>query len=245
MLRSNEEFFPREGDNRTVSCERIGDWYTSIVTMRDALSLWQAAIDNNDDILSRLTFKEAQPPSPSRWTITFSSRFRRGFTTLWLYQDQFDPKMIRQLESGDRALAAKIFVQRTINEGMSNQISPRLLWNPDKLQHIIRILPTSLIGAMWWQFARAVAGEVTYRTCRICGRPILVSSRRDSASKPFRSDREFCSSACRQKDHRIKVKEAKRLRSTGASIGAIAKKLDTGTIAIQNWLSTRNLNRGH
>jgi len=86
---------------------------------------------------------------------------------------------------------------------------------------------------MWLQFAQEVAGQAQHRPCKVCGKWLTISS----DDYGFRSDREFCSAACRQKDYRAKIKEARRLRATGQTVRQIAKRFDTTTDTINNWLA--------
>ena len=91
---------------------------------------------------------------------------------------------------------------------------------------------------MWWQFARAVCGEVQYRQCKnkSCGKPIEIGK---DTSKRFIKTREFCSPACKQQDQRARVKLAKELKSHGKSVNQIAKQLDTKPKVITNWLTKK------
>jgi len=50
-------------------------------------------------------------------------------------------------------------------------------------------MPHSLIGALWQQFAQAIAGNRTYKTCEWCGIEFDATV--------FRSDRKTCSDSCR------------------------------------------------
>jgi hypothetical protein len=86
---------------------------------------------------------------------------------------------------------------------------------------------------MWLQFAQEVTGEARHRPCKVCGKWLTIS--KDDYG--FRSDREFCSHACRQKDYRAKIKEARRLRAKGRTVRQIAKRFNTTTETINNWLA--------
>jgi hypothetical protein len=51
--------------------------------------------------------------------------------------------------------------------------------------------------------------------------------------------REFCSPACKQKDHRTRVKKAKELSAKKLSVAKIAKQLDTEPEVIERWLTKK------
>lgn len=59
---------------------------------------------------------------------------------------------------------------------------------------------SSLIGAMWLQFALAVDGNREYRSCPVCGEWW--------DSTETRSDRQTCSDRCRKRRHRAEVGQA-------------------------------------
>jgi hypothetical protein len=136
-------------------------------------------------------------------------------------------------EPGDIISPARLLIQRWINEKLMKHASPRLLWNTDTGKQVIRIVPKNLLGAMWLQFARAMAGEASYRQCRACGKWITISTEEHG----HRKHRVFCSAACRQRDHRAKVAEAHRLQGEGWTVRQIARHFDTTTETIKNWLT--------
>ncbi len=49
----------------------------------------------------------------------------------------------------------------------------------------------------------------------------------------------FCNQACKQGDHRRKVREAKMLQSAGMNAAQIAKNMNITLKAIENWLSKK------
>ena len=124
-------------------------------------------------------------------------------------------------------------LQRWINEKLSAHAAPQLLWERDRESHVFRFLPKNLLGALWLQFARVVAGNVSYKPCKVCGDILTISPEQGG----FRDDREFCTAACRQRDHRRKVREAKELRVKGKSVREIAKHFDTSIETIKRWLN--------
>ena len=121
-------------------------------------------------------------------------------------------------------------VQRWINSGLDGDASMRVLRHRDRGGYVLRVRPRTLVGCMWWQFARAFTGAVTIVECRVCRTPLELGP------DAFMSTRVFCSPACKQKDHRQRVKRAKELRAQGMSVARIAKKLDTEPEVITHWL---------
>lgn len=133
----------------------------------------------------------------------------------------------------DPVAAARGGVKYLINEGLEGQMGLRIVWHARRSKYLPRITPHTLLGCMWWQFARLFLGEVEYVHCRVCTKLI------ERGKEAFMSTRVFCSSACKQKDHRQRVKAAKDLRAEGMSVARIAKKLDTGAKEITNWLTKK------
>lgn len=60
----------------------------------------------------------------------------------------------------------------------------------------LQAIPRSLLGAIWLQFAAAVAEEKHYRRCAMCRTYFELGAGVN------RSDRKFCSDACRSKNYR-------------------------------------------
>jgi hypothetical protein len=108
-----------------------------------------------------------------------------------------------------------------------------LNWDRRRGRPVMGLTPRSLLGAMWLQFAQQVTGQASHRPCKVCGKWLTLS--KDDYG--FRSDREFCSAACRQKDYRAKIKEARRLKAEGQTVRQIAKHFGTTTDTINNWLT--------
>lgn len=72
----------------------------------------------------------------------------------------------------------------------------------------IRLKPTSLIAALWLQFASAVGQRHSYRACAACGTWFQVGPGGD-----VRADAKYCSNACRQR--KFRELHDKRRRKTG------------------------------
>src|SRR5262249_9596374 len=129
-------------------------------------------------------------------------------------------------------VAARVAVQSLANHNLADTASVLIRWHQDK-GHVIRIVPKNLLGAMWLQFARGVAGEASYRRCKVCGKWLTISAE----DHGFRKNREICSNTCRQRDHRAKVKLARQLRADGKTVRGIARHFDTTPETIANWLT--------
>jgi hypothetical protein len=130
---------------------------------------------------------------------------------------------------------AQHLVYRRIDDKLRGQTTACVNWDSRRRGPVMGLAPQSLVGAMWLQFAQEVTGNARHRPCKLCGKWLTIS--RDDYG--FRSDREFCSAACRQKDYRGKVKEARRLRAEGRTVRQIAKHFATTTETVTHWLTMR------
>jgi hypothetical protein len=136
----------------------------------------------------------------------------------------------------DSPEAAHRLLIRQINHRIRSHCAPYLeQWTSRPLSALLRVSPTNLLGALWWQFARAVTGEASYRQCKVCLQWIELST----GDHGFRIDREFCSNECKYKDHRAKVRKAKELKARGRTIGQIAKELGAKSKSVKKWLTKK------
>jgi endogenous inhibitor of DNA gyrase (YacG/DUF329 family) len=218
----------RASEKPFVTGEPWSTWVNVHRRIRQAVRLWDAI----------------QAGDLSRWV--HSAGAMGDGTTKWaLYDPELrDHKKPLRGVIGSRSLTervpcdvAKRFLQGWINGGLRGHVYVRVLWHEDRARregsepYVVRIVPQTLLGCMWWQFARAFTGKVHYGACKVCGKPL------ERGPDGFMVTREFCSRACKQKDHRTRVKQAKELKAEGWSASRIARKLDTTTEAIKNWLT--------
>jgi hypothetical protein len=94
--------------------------------------------------------------------------------------------------------------------------------------------PSNLLSAMWLQFALAITGNKTHRQCFACQTWFELSP------EVTRSDRLFCSNACRTRAYRQRMRSAHRLRDQGAELEVIARQLDADVKTVQRWLAKRS-----
>jgi endogenous inhibitor of DNA gyrase (YacG/DUF329 family) len=156
--------------------------------------------------------------------------------TVWQLANPLDPTKwggTYFLRESDPEAAATVILLKWINSGLDEATRFRVAWNPTRGKHVLRVMPQSLFGCMWLQMARAFTGEVKYEACRVCGKFLEIGQ------DAFIVTRVFCSPACKQRDHRKWVKQAKGLAANGMSISKIAKELETTPDVIVNWLSKK------
>src|SRR5439155_5955574 len=76
-----------------------------------------------------------------------------------------------------------------VNARLAAHAGARMVWE-DGGRLALRLVPATLLGALWLQFAAAVDGGHDFRACRECGRWFRL----DPATA--RTSREFCANAC-------------------------------------------------
>jgi len=209
--------------------EPLGLWRDQIELMRVATTLWQHASEmddgalaeilefRNDEIPGLVTFKVPTPtPSP-------------GYPS----SDDWGITSPRALKSNDLVPAAFELVQEILNSQLSQfSLSAKVVWNPNELAMAFQIVPVVLLGAIWLQFAQAVSGNKEYRNCDQCGTPFEISL----APEGKRKNRKFCKDACRFKAYRERQSKARELHAKGLSVSKIAKRLESNTATIKNWI---------
>ena len=131
--------------------------------------------------------------------------------------ERLDPDILARFVPGDPIGPALHCMQSLINEHLHHRASPRLLWEQSRDRLGLYIVPEGLIGALWLQFARAVERDARFRQCAECTTWFEVSPGRG------RTDKQFCSTACRTKAYRKRQAEAARLHGEGQSIEEIAR----------------------
>lgn len=90
--------------------------------------------------------------------------------------------------------------------------------------------PLDLLGAMWLQFADAVAAGKQVRQCPVCSDWFAV------APKHARADKLHCSLACRQKAYRERKQRAVELYGQNGSVEKTAAQLGWDAGAVREWV---------
>jgi hypothetical protein len=91
--------------------------------------------------------------------------------------------------------------------------------------------PDSLLGALWLQFAYAVANKQKAIKCETCARPFIV------APGAGRSDKKHCSPNCKTRAYLQRRDSARAMKSRGKSIKQIAERLGVDSASVKKWVS--------
>jgi hypothetical protein len=109
------------------------------------------------------------------------------------------------VEPGNMVHAAKISLQREINELLDGVVSPMVLYDLDEQKQVLRFVPKTLLASLWVLFAQAVAGGSAVESCKECGKPFLVPRAEDGRT----GRRLYCQDACKFKAYRARLARAK------------------------------------
>ena len=219
-----------------ASGEPLRIWHYHIERMHHLVTLWQAAADGDQSVLSdyikwtsdpdteRLTAVSYHEPTsglgpiePTQGSRLIAAEFHRS--------EVFD-----DFRQGDHVGPALHALQQAINKIFEDHPSnSRLLWDQNFERMGLYLAPTSLLGALWLQFAQAIEGNKQYRQCEQCRRWFEIGAQ-------VREDAKFCKQACRSKSYRERKKEARQLHESGLSLKEIAKRFDTKVITVKGWI---------
>jgi hypothetical protein len=99
--------------------------------------------------------------------------------------------------------------------------------------------PTTLLGALWFQFGNAIAQGKQFGECQLgdaCSHVKWFEKGTGVIAGAKRDDSHFCSRACKQKHHRMRKAEARRRYEAGEHPFTIARRLETDRATVRGWL---------
>jgi hypothetical protein len=138
---------------------------------------------------------EPGAPFPSVGWVTVANELRDYIWT-WATKANSDAEFLLRIARG--------WAQEQINEAIGGDRQPgttcsaRVVFDQDREHMTLRIVPETLIGAMWFQCARVLALNPIFRACRHCGKWFELSpdARRKHAI--------YCSDRCKVAEYRAK-----------------------------------------
>jgi len=190
--------------------ETLRDWLACVGVMRFVLSVWDAIEGENPPALDRLI----------KWDEK---------AIVWRYE--IDGEMFHVPPTdGFIAAAGRLIIARWVNSLIAQHCSPQIV-HRDGVSSL-RIEPKNLLGVIWWQFARVLMGELTYRKCKGCGQTIEISDRFEGR----RSTREFCDELCKAREFIEKKKRVCELRAAGKTLKELADEFGVDQKQIKKWV---------
>ena len=110
--------------------------------------------------------------------------------------------MTQQFSEEDVAGAAHAYVRRVINRQLyEGQVSAQLGLSPESTQDGLYLVPGSLLGALWLQFAQSLSEGREHRRCKFCGTWFEVGL------DAWKTTKLYCGDPCRMKNYRHGLKK--------------------------------------
>ena len=224
-----------KGTYYQVRAETLETWGREITTMRHAVALWSATEDRDIEFLSPFIKWHGTSDGWQRDGVSYvgpQTQFDAKPQRFFLASPTRDPETMARFQQNDPVLPARYGLHYLINEKLKTYTSsPRLLWDRThkKPEETVRVVPHSLIAAMWVQFANAIEGNHKLLQCSECRKWFRLSGDR-------RADSRFCSNACRFRAYRERQKQARKLYESGTPLREIAKQLGSETKTVKGWI---------
>ena len=172
-----------------VSGESLAFWQEQISDMRSLVDLWEKATSLCSDLekASRVVKSMEGHEMMAGDTVAHALHF-----TLDVAVDHFDCLILRVNQRISNVTAA---LCRNFTDGAEDSVQ-------------LQLRPNNLLQAMWLQFGQAIAANKSFRKCQ-CGTWFEISR------KVARSDKIFCTEACKARAYRQRLAG----RTEGATAG--------------------------
>ncbi len=226
-------FFPKKEDVKFPD-----DWRDQVEDLRQCVRLWDLVRAGDNSGLAR--YIRWQVDAARGLSVHFDSHpdLEPGKSpsppdrrvTAVIASADADCELLESLKPGDVRAPALLHIEATVNRHLVGLVQPRLLCIPQKETVSLHMVPLTLIGGMWLQFAQAVAENKDYARCRECGGWFEVSL------PGARRTRVYCSDGCKVKAYQGRKDRAVRLKAEGWKVKEIAEELGTSKDIVKRWL---------
>jgi hypothetical protein len=215
--------------------ETILGWRVELAAMRMAVDLHDALASAHPEARLRPHFStfDRQQPDGSRLIFTYETHTGGTGTPVWStsirhlgegavqgpapwseYQVRPNHKSdylgfyyleAPYIHEGDPDLVeyAWVLLISIVNAHLNTRIETQLLMDPKTARPVFFTMPNSLIGALWLQLAQAIDGKKDFQQCQVCRNWFEL------APDKARSDKVYCSQACRSRAYRVRLRHAK------------------------------------
>jgi hypothetical protein len=136
------------------------------------------------------------------------------------------------LSPGDPPGVARLWLAQLTNRALGGSLRAGITLEAGGTM-ALRLSPTNLLQAIWVQFGLAVSGRKNHRRCSVCKDWFELSP------EVARTNRLFCSVACRNRAYRGRKEQARRLHAEGKTLREIARELDTTESVVRGWVDRR------
>jgi hypothetical protein len=223
------------------TAEPVGCWAYQMYSLRAALDLWDLVQQGDSTGLAhRIQWRRGEggglavyytgivppdsKPAAPRWP---------GFGESLIASQDENPQLLDSLRPGDLYGPAFAYIEHTINARLDGLVAVRSRWAGRRDRLPQRLVPRSLLGVIWLQFAQACDANRKYQDCAHCGRPFEVSP------TAFRASKQFCKDSCRVQAHRKRREAALTLHAEGKAVREIAKEVKTEEDVVRGWIKAQ------
>jgi hypothetical protein len=217
--------------------EPFAEWAFEVRTMAFLIKVWESIKKKNLNVVMPDNFKIGRSGNISlpfantimRYDPWGTVRSIQPGTTVGGY---FQDKSYTGGVPGPPIRAAKVYLLRALNARL-DALSAKIAIARNGSGLSINLLPHNLLGALWFQFAAAVAADKDYRECKTCGTMFELSP------DVNRTSRWYCDDACRVKAYRKRQSVARQMRKAGKSLKEISKATESDVATIKAWLKPK------
>lgn len=171
-----------------ATAERLDLWKAEIARLDDLVGLWQLITDKKNQRLK----------SYIEWDIRDGVFY---YDKTLITSRHNDPKTFEEVRTGRVIGAARNHLVNEIDQSLA-KINPTLTLENGRpcLKYVAHLV----YATVWFQFARAIEGNLEFKACSVCGTLFEANS--------VRSDRVYCSKKCNMTAYRRnkRKKEAKK-----------------------------------
>jgi hypothetical protein len=224
---------PRNGGYAGAWSEAYTAWCGEIVDMHRSVDLWEAARRGETEELGRKicwTDDHSRVDFNTHPGLMPSERMQLGQASFSSPIAERGDGILERFVPGDLVQPALFYVQRLVNQHLRTRVSPRLLWDEHETRLRLHLVPEGLVGALWLQFASAIENDREFRRCAECNIWFEL------APGTARSDKLYCSNACRTKAYRRRRADALRLNAEGHPIEQIAEQIHADVESVHSWI---------
>jgi hypothetical protein len=226
-------------DVRQWKAEPFALWRDEVTLMNHLVTLWGYATAGDDAALKELVRWDGDTVvfrlPPSEPFILDLIGWDKG-EIAWPPEDYATPDG-PLFKRGELQRPAKVFVQEHLSRALKGRsVTYELAWSVRHDRPVLQARPPSLLGALFFQFAKAVTdpeGGFRYSHCQRCGKRMAL------APGVNRADRTTCSDSCRALLYRQRQKQARQLHAAGKTAKEIAQELGSNAKTVKGWVSKR------
>jgi hypothetical protein len=172
--------------------ERPDKWFKEIAAMNRLLKILDPPRGSDS---TKRRFQQR-----IRWTanqVIYEWRTDEGEVIDVIASEEERPQQFALLQKANLREILRYYLARSINERLAaHRVKVQLFPDSPSERVGLRIVPETLIGFLWLQFAKAVEGGRSYRRCEDCSKWF------EFGGQSSRSDKRFCSDTCRVRNGR-------------------------------------------